>query len=135
MFVSAGKRTRMKFRKKIVMCSHDLPFCITIKCVMVGRRSHHASLTQAKRDLKKEKIWSLNDAWKGYLKTWDRWNSQSFHRKGDSQRPIWTPGCKGQRSDVRWVMAYGHKTQSFIKNGSQQKCLNKALIRGMGALC
>ena len=48
------------------------------------KRSRHASLTQAKRDLKKEKIWSLNDVWKGYLKTWDRSNSQSFHHKGDS---------------------------------------------------
>ena len=34
--------------------------------------SHHASLTQAKRDLKIEKIWSPNDAWKGFLKMCDR---------------------------------------------------------------
>ena len=37
--------------------------------VVAGRRSHHASHTQAKRDLKMEKIRSPNDAWKGYLKT------------------------------------------------------------------
>ena len=36
--------------------------------------------------------------------------------------------CKGQCADVCWVMAYGHKTQSFMKNGGQQKCLDKALI-------
>ena len=36
--------------------------------------------------------------------------------------------CKGQCADVRWVMAYGHKTQSFMKNGGQQKCLDTALI-------
>ena len=34
--------------------------------------SHHASLTQAKRDLKMKKIWSPNDAWKGFLKMCDR---------------------------------------------------------------
>ena len=47
--------------------------------------------------------------------------------KGGFQRLILTPSCKGQRADVRWVMAYGHKTQSFIKNGGQQKYLHKAL--------
>ena len=26
-------------------------------------------------------------------------------------------------------MAYSHKNQSFMKNGSQQKCLDKALIK------
>ena len=40
----------------------------------------------------------------------------------------WTPNCKGQHADVPWVMAYGHKTQSFMKNGGQQKCLDKALL-------
>ena len=43
------------------------------------------------------------------------------------QHPIWTPSCKGQRADTCWVVAYGHKTQSFMKNGGQQKCLVKAL--------
>ena len=42
-----------------------------------GRQSHHASLTQAESDLKKENIRTPNDAWKGYLKTWDCWNCQS----------------------------------------------------------
>ena len=41
--------------------------------------------------------------------------------------PPWTPNWKGQRADARWVMAYVHKTQSFMKNGGQQKCLDKAL--------
>ena len=27
-----------------------------------------------------------------------------------------------------WVMAYFHKTQLFMKNGGQQKCLDKALF-------
>ena len=58
----------MRFTKKIVICSNDLPFCVAIQCVVVGTQSHHANLTQAKRDLKMEKIRSLNDAWKGYLK-------------------------------------------------------------------
>ena len=46
--------------------------------MVVGRRSHHASLRKTKGGLKKETIKSPNDAWKGYLKTWARWNSQSF---------------------------------------------------------
>ena len=43
-------------------------------------------LTQAKRDVKMETIRSPNDAWKGYLKTWDRWNSQSIQNHCP-----WTP--------------------------------------------
>ena len=41
------------------------------------------------------------------------------------QRHIWTLSCKGQRPDAHpsW------KTQSFIKNGGPQKCLDKALLR------
>ena len=38
------------------------------------------------------------------------------------------PSCKSQCADVRWVMAYGYKTQSFLKNGGRQKRLDKALI-------
>ena len=44
-------------------------------------------------------------------------------------RGAWAPNCKGQYADTRWVMAYSHKTQSFMKNGGQLKCLDKALIR------
>ena len=29
---------------------------------------------------------------------------------------------RGQHADARWVMAYGHKTQSVMKNGGQEKC-------------
>ena len=43
------------------------------------------------------------------------------------QHPIWTPSCNVQRADACWVMAYSHKTQSFIKNRGQQKCLDKSL--------
>ena len=32
-----------------------------------------------------------------------------------------------QRADVRWVMASERKTPSFMENGDQQKCLDKAL--------
>ena len=28
---------------------------------------------------------------------------------------------------ARWAMAYDHKTQSFMENGGQQKCLDKSL--------
>ena len=46
-------------------------------------RSHQwckKSIQKEKRDLKKKKIRSPNDAWKEYLKTWDHWNSQRFQR-------------------------------------------------------
>ena len=33
------------FRKTFVICSHDLPFCVAILCVVVGTQSHHATLT------------------------------------------------------------------------------------------
>ena len=35
--------------------------------------------------------------------------------------------ARGQSADASWVvMAYGHKTQSFMKTRGQQKCLDKA---------
>ena len=73
----------------------------------MGRQNHHASLKQAKKDLIKEKIRSPNDVWKGYLKTWDRWNKASRgtvlrpHKgAGGLQRPIWIHSFKGQRAEV-----------------------------------
>ena len=80
----------------------------------------------------KEIMWQ-NDAWKGNLKTWDRWNSQSFQGlcpwslEGRLTVPTSTQSCKGQCSDTCWVMVYDHKTQPFMKNSGQQKCLDKAL--------
>ena len=44
----------IRFRKNIEVCSHDLPFCVAIYCVVVGR-SRNAGLMKAKRVLKKEK--------------------------------------------------------------------------------
>ena len=38
------------------------------------------------------------------------------------------PPARTKRADAHWVMAYFHKTQSFIKNEGQQKCLDKALL-------
>ena len=57
---------------------------------------HFVSCAGKKRP-KKEKIRSLNDAWKGYLKTWGWWNSQSFQghclgpHKGGLQHPYEPP--------------------------------------------
>ena len=62
------------------------------------------SIQKGKRDLKKEKNRWPNDAWKSYLKTW---------------------GVEPQLQRSRVVMAYSHKTQPFMKNGGQQKCLDK----------
>ena len=42
--------------------------------------------------------------------------------------PYELPAARGQRADVRWVIAYEYKTQTFVKNEGQQKCLDKALI-------
>ena len=51
----------------------------------------------------------------------------SWPHKGGLQHPIWISSCKGQRADVRWVIAYSHKTQFFMKKWGQQKCLDKSL--------
>ena len=75
---------------------------------------------------------SPNNAGKGYLKTWDWWNNESFQRYCPC-----TPegGLTGPHTNFKlqeltcwcaYVMAYGHKTQSLWKN-SQQKCFIKAL--------
>ena len=34
--------------------------------------------------------------------------------KGGLQRLMWTLSCKSQRAETHWVMAYSHKTRSFI---------------------
>ena len=44
------------------------------------------------------------------------------------QCPLWTPNCNGQHADTRKVVTYSHKTQFFMKNEGQQKCLDKALL-------
>ena len=75
----------------IMICSHDLSFCVAILCVVVGRWRHDASLTEAKRDLKMEKIRSPNDGWKGYLKTWDKWNSQGGAYRRTYSTPLNPP--------------------------------------------
>ena len=31
--------------------------------------------------------------------------------------PYENPAARNNCADARWVMAYGHKTQSFMKNG------------------
>ena len=50
-------------------CHFMLPFSVWLWGDEVSK---HASLTKAKTFLKKEKIWSPNDEWKGYLKTWNQ---------------------------------------------------------------
>ena len=41
--------------------------------------------------------------------------------------PYEHPAARSQRADTCWVMACGHKTQFFMKNEGQQKCLVKAM--------
>ena len=129
-----SRRMTIRSRKKFVAGSHDLQFRAAIYCVVVGRQSHHASLMRATIGLKKEKIKSPNDALKGYLKTWALWNSQNFHGHCPCTPPggftvphMNPPGERAQHANALCVTANGHKTQSFMKNGGQQKCLDKAL--------
>ena len=42
--------------------------------------------------------------------------------------PYELPAARDQQADAYWVTTYFHKTQSFMKNGGQQKCLDKALV-------
>ena len=65
--------------------------------------------------------------WWGYEVTMQVLGHRMMHGKD-----IWTHSCKGQRADAHWVMAQGHKTQFFMKNGDQQKCLDKALENPRG---
>ena len=51
--------------------------------------------------------------------------SRSVAPQGALTLTPWNPQL--QCADTRWVIAYDHETQSFMKNGGQQKCLDKAL--------
>ena len=95
-----------------------------------GRWSQHAILMQAKK-------WKASGDWMMNRKAiWKPGNGKTAKVSrgiapgpcsGYLQRPIWTPSYKGQHADICWDMAYDHKIQSFMKNGGQQKCLDKAL--------
>ena len=54
--------------------------------------------------------------------------------QGWSSTPHKNPNCNGQHADTHWVMAYGHKTQSLMKYGGQQKYLDKVLLKKRKAL-
>ena len=47
--------------------------------------------------------------------------------EGVYSTPYEPPVERSQCADARWVMEDGHKPQSFMKNGGQQNCLDKAL--------
>ena len=107
--------------------------CCHLVCVGGETKWQCKSYADKKRP-KNGKFAPPNDTWKDYLKTWSRWISQSFkgHCPWTTQRglqhPIWTPSFNGQCADTHWVLTNDHKTQSFIKNGGQQNCLDKALL-------
>ena len=80
-----------------------------------------------------EKIRSPNDAWIviekrgiGEIAKSSRGIAPGPHNGGLTVPHMNPPSGHGQSVDVRWVMVYGHKTESFIKNGGQQKCLGRA---------
>ena len=94
---------------------------------MVGRQSHHASLTQEKRDLKMEKIRSPNDVWKGYLKTWDWWNSQSFqkHCPWTSQGGAYSIPCEPPVAMANVLIDIGLWPTAIKLNASWKKEVSK----------
>ena len=57
------------FTQLAIFCCHFVCGCDEVIMQVLQRPNNF---------LKKEKIRSPNDAWKSYLKTWDRKNSQSF---------------------------------------------------------
>ena len=109
-------------------CHFVLPFSVW----WWEMKSPCKSYASKKRPQRKKIRW-MNDSWKGYLKTWDCWNNQIFRGlcpwtpQGGLTLPPWIPSCKWQCAGTCWGMAYSHKTQSFMKNRGQQKCLDKAL--------
>ena len=71
--------------------------------MVVGRRSHHASLSDTKRVLTRENIRSQYDAWKGYLKKGIREIAKAS--MGNSSRGFYSilhesPAARGQRADA-----------------------------------
>ena len=119
MWVSKKKHVR-EVQKKIHMFIWLAILCCHLVCV------------GAKRDLKMEKIRSFSDAWKGYLKTWDRWNSQSFQ----GHYLIWGAYSAPYEPLVAMTNLPTHvglwlttiKLNPSWKNGGQQKFLDKALM-------
>ena len=96
-------------------CHFVLPFS-----VLVGRRSHHASLTQAKRDLKWKRLGHRiiheKTIWKPGISETDKASRgiiPGLHQRGCLQHPIWTPSCNGQHADTHWVMAYSKLNPSW----------------------
>ena len=69
----------------VVLCCH-------LVCGGEETKSSYKCYTGEKKK-KKEKIRSLNDAWQGYLKTWDQGNSQIFqgHCPWTPQRGLTMP--------------------------------------------
>ena len=96
----------MRFRIKI---SDIFTWFAILVCHLVcgfGKMKSPWKSYEGKKVLQREKARSPNDVWKSYLKTWDRWNSQTFKGHyswtpqeswvgggGGLQRPIWTPSC------------------------------------------
>ena len=117
--------------KKIVICSTWLAIlCFHLLCDCGETKSP----CKSKRDIKKKRLrYQMihgKAIWKPGISETAKtsWDIVPGPHKWGLHRPISIPSCTGQRADTRWVMAYSHKTQSFMKNGGQQKCLDKALL-------
>ena len=48
--------------------------------------------------------------------------------RGTYSPPYEPSAARAKYADACWVMVYRQKTQSFMKNGGQQKCLDKTLF-------
>ena len=113
-----------------------------------GKTKSPCKFYAGKRDLKMEKIRSTNDAWKGFLKTWDWWNSQSFQgiALGPTREACNLPydpnpppphlpvAMANKLTHVGLWPSYGHKTWSFMNNGGHQKCLDEATLESKSGL-
>ena len=130
-FGSLAKHMRIRCRKKFVICSNDLPFCVTMRVL-------HRQKETSKWKRLGHRMMHGNTLWKtGISEIAKASRGVAFGpHKGGLQHPIWTSSCNGQRADdARWLTVYAHKTQFFMKNWDQQKCLGKALPSILLCIC
>ena len=120
-FGSARNCMRMRFRQKII----TFTWLAILRCHLVcwcGEMKSPYKSYKGKKCSKKGKDQVTKWCMERLLKTWDQWNSQSFHgnsplnlTRGVYSTPCEQPAARGQCADARWTMAYDHKTQSFMK--------------------
>ena len=132
-FGSARNHMRMRLRKKFVIYSRFAILCCHLVCGC-GETKSPCKFYKGKKSSKKGKReitkWSME-------RLFEKLGSVKFPKlpgastRGVCSTPYELPAAKGQHADAHWVMTYGYKTQSFMKNGGQEKYLDKALNRNI----